>query len=161
MFANIFPIELEFDEFQIQRLSYTEENLKTLRLNHNSTHSFFKNEEFIYISNKSGEDLDIGTKYNLMIYEQPDITVSLMRHIFFKTFLERFPDRTPLEFHPFRFLSTREADAWIYSMIPDNIKNKLGYKKVVEIQIKYLDITDKRQFYLILNIERKWIFNID
>lgn len=49
MFTNLFPIELEFENFSIQRLPYTEEKLKELRELHNSTHSFFKDKNHIYI----------------------------------------------------------------------------------------------------------------
>jgi hypothetical protein len=161
MFTNIFPIELAFETFKISRLSYTEEMLKSLREKYNSTHSFFKNGSHIYISNKSGDDLDIGTIYDFNIYQEPEITLSLMRHIFFKTFIERFRDRVPLEFHPFRILSMREADDWVYTMLPDNLKGKLGYKKQIELQIKAIEVNGIKQFAVITNIERRWVFNIN
>jgi hypothetical protein len=161
MFSNIFPVELNFDRFSIPRVPYSEHLLKSLRRDHNSTHSFFKNGNHIYVSNKSGEDLNIGTNYDYNIFEEPEITLSLIRHIFFKTFLEIFKDRVPLDFHPFRILSTKEADDWVYSYLPGNLKNKIGYKKIVELQFKYLEIDGSNHFVLIANIERKWVFNIN
>ncbi len=160
MFSNIFPVELEFENFTVLRLPYSEDSLKELREKYNSTHSFFKDNNHIYISNKSGEELNIGGNYTYNIYDEPDITVKLLRHIFFKTFLEKF-DRVPLDFHPFRILSTKEGDDWIYTIIPKELRNKLGYKKLIELQFQYLQIGNKERFCLVANIERKWVFRID
>jgi hypothetical protein len=160
MFGNIFPVEIEFEKFKIQRIPYSEELLKQLRQKHNNTHSFFRNSNYIYLSNKSGEDLNIGSEYEFNVYKESDITVSLIRHIFFKTFLEKYKDRTPLDFHPFRILSTKDSDDWVLGLLPNNLKNRLGYKKQIELQFKALEINGSKIFALVANIERKWIFNI-
>ncbi|RZK26211.1 MAG: Piwi domain protein [Flavobacterium sp.] len=159
MFSNIFPLEIDFEKFSIQRVPYTEETLKSLRQNYNATHSFFRQHDHIYISNKSGEDLNIGSSYEFDVFKEREITLSLIRHVFFKTFLERFKNKVPLDFHPFRILSTREADDWVYDMLPENLKNRIGYKKLVELQFKYLEPNGEARFSVIANIERRWIFN--
>jgi hypothetical protein len=161
MFCNIFPLEFEFEKFGVQRLSYTEETLKSLRKKFNSTHSFFRFKDFIYISNKSGEDLNIGVLYEFKLIEESEITLSLIRHIFFKTFLERFKNIVPLDFHPFRILSTRESDDWVYELLPSNLKHKLGYKKLIEFQFKLIELNGERKFSLVANVERRWVFNLN
>ena len=161
MFTNIIPLELGFERFSVNRVPYSESTLQAYRKQFNSTHSFFKNGSHIYISNKSGEDFQEGAIFEFNIYEQPEITLSLIRHIFFKTFLERFKDRTPLSFHPFRILSARQADDWIHDLMPQSLKHRLGYTKQIEIQSRLLEINNQKQFVLIFNIERKWIFNLN
>ena len=161
MYTNIFPIELEFEDFKIQRLPYSDEELKFLRKKYNSTHSFFRNGGHIYISNKSGEDLNMGLPYDFNINNEPDITLSIMRHIFFKTFLDRFKGRIPLAFHPFRILSSRESDDWVYNLLPDHLKGRLGYIKQIELQIQTINVNNINQFVLIANIERRWLFDIN
>lgn len=161
MFGNIFPLEFEFDEFSIKRLTYSEEQLRELRQKYNQTHSFFRNGNYIYISNKSGEDLNIGEDYKFNIYRDSEITISLVRHIFFKTFLEKYKDRVPIDFHPFRILSNKDADDWALSVLPEMLKNKIGYKKLVELQFQTLEINSSKLFAVIVNIERRWIFNVN
>ena len=55
MESNIYLINLDFDSFQIERTPYSEDKLQELRSEHNETHSFFRNGDFIYISNKDDE----------------------------------------------------------------------------------------------------------
>jgi len=44
MLTNFFRIDLPFEDFDIQRLAYSEEQLWELRQKHNSICSFFRNE---------------------------------------------------------------------------------------------------------------------
>jgi len=161
VFGNIYPVELDFEEFTIDRVDYSDELLKELRHKHNATHSFFRNGNYIYISNKSGEELNIGSAHKFSLYESPEITLSIMRHIFFKSFLERFQDRIPVSFLPFRILSTRDVDDWVFDMIPANLQNRIGYKKQIELQLKFLELNNKPQFAIVVNVERRWIFQIN
>ena len=52
MQLNFFPINIEFDKYQICTEPYSLERLAELRKSYNSTHSFFRNSDCIYISNK-------------------------------------------------------------------------------------------------------------
>ena len=52
MQLNYFPINIEFDKYQINTEPYSAERLAELRRLYNSTHSFFRNGDNIFISNK-------------------------------------------------------------------------------------------------------------
>ena len=47
----------------------------------------------------------------------------------------------------------------IYKELPDNLKNKIAYKKLIEIQLRMTNIENKKRFGFVVNIERNWIFN--
>ena len=56
MQLNYFPINIEFDKYQINTELYSDERLTELRGLYNATHSFFRNGDSIYISNKDSDD---------------------------------------------------------------------------------------------------------
>lgn len=108
MQLNYFPININMslEKYQISTDTYSEERLAELRKQHNSTHSFFRNGDTIYISNKEGDDnLVLGNIEERDVFEDNEITASLIKHIFFRTFKDRFPNHTPVDFYPFRFFS--------------------------------------------------------
>ena len=53
MEINFFPINIDFEEFQISRTKYSDVTLKELRNKYNKSHSFFRDGDYIYISNNS------------------------------------------------------------------------------------------------------------
>jgi hypothetical protein len=160
MQLNYFPINIDFEKYQISTDTYSEDKLSELRKQYNSTHSFFRNGDTIYISNKEGDDsIVLGNIAERNVFDDREITESLIKHIFFRTFKERFPKHTPVDFYPFRFFSGQAKDDVIYSALPDNLKNKIAYKKLIEIQLRMTDIDGKKRFSFVVNIERNWIFN--
>jgi hypothetical protein len=160
MQLNYFPISIDFEKYQICTENYTDERLVELRNQYNSTHSFFRNGDAIYISNKEGdENTAIGNIVEKDVFIDNEITSSLIKHIFFRTFKERFPSYTPVDFYPFRFFSGQTKDDIIYNALPDNLRNRIAYKKLIEIQLRMTDIDNKKQFGFVINIERNWIFN--
>lgn len=158
MKLNYFPIKFEFDNYQVTETDYSDDKLFHLRENHNETHSFFRNENHIYISNKEGEDLGIGKTVTKDVFGNPRITSSLIKHLFFRTFKERFPRHTPVDFYPFRFFSEQQRDDIIFDVLPNNLKDKISYKKLIEVQLRLTEINGKRQFGFLINIRRNWIF---
>lgn len=160
MLTNIFPIQIDFEEFQVNRLQYSDKELYTLRQKHNSTHSFFRNGDFIYISNKEGdENLILGQPYKANVFNESGITSSLIKHIFFRTFKDRFPHIIPIDFYPFRIYSTQHKDDLIVDLLPDSLKNILCYKKLIELQLRLLYPEDKPFFGFVINIDRNWTLN--
>jgi hypothetical protein len=158
MQSNIFLINLDFDSFQIERTTYSEERLQELRKEHNETHSFFRNGDFIYISNKDDEtDSKLGESVNLKIIENERIVNSLVKHLFFRTFRDRFPRIIPIRFSPFRFYSRKEKDDLVQSFIPDGIKNILSYRKQIEVQLRKFSFNHKTQWGFIINTTHKWL----
>ncbi|OFX29502.1 MAG: Piwi domain protein [Bacteroidetes bacterium GWA2_32_17] len=160
MQLNYFPINIEFENYQINAEPYSEERLAELRKLYNSTHSFFRNGDSIYISNKDGdENISIGTLTEQSTYDNYEITSSLIKHLFFRTFKNRFSDYTPVDFYPFRFFSGQAKDDIIYNALPNNLQNHIAYKKLIELQLRYTQIGGKKQFGFLINIKRNWIFD--
>ncbi|MBR9859792.1 Piwi domain protein [bacterium] len=160
METNIYPIEIEFEEYQISRLQYSEEKLKELREQHNNTHSFFRNGDYIYISNMDGDDsVRLGETFTASTYSDDKITASLIKHIFFRTFKERFSHIVPVSFYPFRIYSTRESDDLVRALLPDHLKDVISYKKLIEIQLRLLEKDGQPYFGLVIRTNRKWLLN--
>ena len=160
MRLNYFPINFEFPKYQINTVPYTEERLVELRELYNSTHSFFRHGDSIYISNKDGdENVSIGTLTERSTYNDNEVTASLIKHLFFRTFKDRFIGYTPVDFYPFRFFSGQEKDDIIYNLLPVHLQNRIVYKKLIEVQLRLTQIDGKRQFGFLINIKRNWIFD--
>lgn len=160
MQLNYFPINIEFEQYQISTELYSDERLTELRNLHNATHSFFRNGESIYISNKDGdEDTVIGEISKRSTFGDHQITSSLIKHLFFRTFKDRFPRYTPVDFYPFRFFSGQQKDDIIYDALPDKLRNRIAYKKLIELQLRLTEINGKKQFGFLINIKRNWIFD--
>ncbi|CEN45192.1 Piwi domain-containing protein [Capnocytophaga canis] len=159
MQLNYFPINIEFEKFQILTEPYNEERLRELRNLYNTTHSFFRSGDSIYISNKDAdESVTIGNITELSTYGNANITASLIKHLFFRTFKDRFPKHTPLDFYPFRFFSGQQKDDIIHEALPNELKNKIAYKKLIELQLRLTEINGKKQFGFLINIKRNWVF---
>ena len=128
MQSNIFIVNLDFDTFQIEQTPYSDEKLLELREKFNETHSFFRNGNNIYISNKDDEtESNIGNPIELSVSENEKIVGSLIKNIFFRTFKDRFPHILPILFSPFRFFSRNEKDDLVFNLLPENLKNILSY----------------------------------
>lgn len=159
MQLNYFPINIDFEKYQINTEPYTDERLAELRRLHNATHSFFRNGDLIYISNKDGDEShSIGKLMDRSTLGDHSITASLIKHIFFRTFKDRFPKYTPVDFYPFRFFSGK--DDIIRDVLPDKLKDRIGYKKLIEVQLRLTEINGKKRFGFLINIRRNWIFDI-
>ncbi|WP_336703259.1 Piwi domain-containing protein [Chryseobacterium indologenes] len=160
MQLNFFPINIVAEEFQIRTVSYTEDLLRELRDEYNSSHSFFRYGDEIFISNKDGDDLSsIGSLQQVNINEQSQVTSSLIKHIFFRTFKERFSNYIPVDFYPFRFFSAKTKDDLLYNVLPGHLKNKIAYKKLIELQLRIIEVDGEKKFGFLINIKRNWIFN--
>lgn len=159
MQLNFFPLNIEFAKFQIFTEPYSEQRLAELRSLHNATHSFFRNGDTIFISNKDAEEnVVIGKIAEQSTFENANITASLIKHLFFRTFKDRFPNRTPVDFYPFRFFSKQQKDDIIYDVLPDDLKDKIAYKKLIELQLRLTEMNGRKQFGFLINIKRNWIF---
>jgi hypothetical protein len=160
METNIYLIKIDFDNYQLSRTTYTDEKLKELKSKYNNTHSFFRNEEYIYISNKEGDDaVVLGDISSVGTYGNQEITSSLIKHLFFRTFKERFPTIKPIDFYPFRIFSTQKKDDLVYELLPDKLKDVLSFKKEIEVQLRLITIGDKQNFGFVINTSRRWFLN--
>lgn len=161
MELNLFLLEFKNEEYNLFKLDYSEQQLKELRLKHNNTHSFFRDANDIYISNKSSEvNINLGSLSVKNVNTDLKITSSLIKHIFFRTFKDKFPEHTPIDFYPFRFFSKQEKDDIIYNELPDKLKNRIAYKKLIEVQLRQVLVEGRPKFGFVISIKRNWIFNM-
>jgi hypothetical protein len=160
MQLNYFPIKFDFEKYQVLTEPYSDERLAELRKLYNVTHSFFRHQELIYISNKDGDINDsLGNPIERETFVDKEVTASLIKHLFFRTFRDRFPNYTPVDFYPFRFFSGQEKDDIIFNALPKNLQNIIGYKKLIEVQLRDTQIGGKQQFGFLISVRRNWIFN--
>ena len=159
MDLNFFPIEFDLNEFQILATAEQEGLLNDLRSKHNSTHSFFKRGNKIYISNKSGDDIGIGVLETVPI-SNFEVTSSLIKHVFFKTMLEKYPKLRPIDFYPFIIEATKSDGDLLYSLLPDDLKGKISYLKYIVVQLREVEANNRSIYGFTINIERNWKFQI-
>lgn len=153
--SNIFPIVLEFDEFQIQRINWEEGKLDSLRERYNQSYSFFRSGDFVYISPGQDNLEQLGDLTTVKVSDNPEIVSSLLRHIFFRAFKGRYPDIKPT-FYPFTFPSRKEEHNLILEFLPINLKNAISYKKLNEIYIKWGELNNQKCFFLVIDSSYKW-----
>lgn len=156
MITNFYPIEFEFDDYQVGRVKVQEGLLDSLRANHNHTHSFFRHGDFIYLSNKCGDELNIGETYTASILEDKLITSSLIKHIYFRTFLESYPKYKPSSFYPFVLQAAKKTNDLIYTHLPEGLKGRLRYIKQIELQVRSCKLNDSNRLGFTLNVVRRW-----
>src|ERR1043165_7708508 len=150
MITNFFKISLPFEEFNVQRIIYSEDLLKRLRREHNNVASFFRRDEFIYMSPKKGEALEIGNLAILQLNEHADVVESLIRHLVFRTFRDAFPERIPEGFAPLRFPSLRPEHDPIRNLLPDTLRTTVGFPRVNEVHVRRVSRETRPQFGLII-----------
>lgn len=156
MEINFFPINIGFEEFQISRTKYSDKTLKELRNKYNKSHSFFRDDDYIYISNNSDENIELGETVTLKINSSEKVTSSLIKHIFFRVFKDRFPDIKPTSFYPFKFFSRVNSDDLVFPYLPDIMKNALSYRKQIDIQLRMFHINQQQQYGFIINTSYHW-----
>lgn len=161
MQLNYFPIQIDFKEYQINTQSYSDERLLELRQEHNSDYSFFRDGNLIVISNKEDDENRLTGKIeNRSVFGDAKVTSSLVKHIFFRTFKDRFQGYIPVDFYPFRFYSRKDQDDLILNFLPNNLKHKIAFKKLIEVQLRETNINGTKAFAFVVNLRRNWVFNI-
>ena len=158
MHTNFYPLELPFDSFQVQRVETSQGLLDELRDDHNETHSFFNQGKYTYISPMQGESLDIGEIATLELQDNTRVASSLIKHIFFRTFRERF-DIVPLSFYPFQILSRRQEDDMLSGVLPDPVSETLSRKQRIEIHLRDIEAEGELLFGMLVNLRYRWVFD--
>lgn len=161
MQLNYFPIKFDFSEYQISTTPYSEELLQELRQTYNASYSFFRDGNLIVISNKEDEENQLtGKVEKRSVFNDGKVTASLVKHIFFRTFKDRFQGFIPVDFYPFRFYSRQEKDDLILNYLPEKLQHKIGFKKLIEVQIRETNINSTKGIAFVVNIRRNWVFSI-
>src|SRR5690554_6056979 len=161
MQLNYFQIQFNFSKYQVSTEPYSNEKLYELRKLYNNSYSFFRDGNLIIISNKDDEKRQlIGKTEDRSVFNHEKVTASLVKHIFFRTFKDRFRGFIPVDFYPFRFYSRQEKDDLILSFLPEKLKHKIAFKKLIEVQLRETNINNTKGFAFVVNIRRNWVFNI-
>lgn len=161
MQLNYFPIHFDFSDYQVITEAYSDERLHELRQKHNSLYSFFRDGNLIVISNNEDEENLLNGKIEKRsVFDDARVTGSLLKHIFFRTFMERFKGYVPVDFYPFRFYSQKDEDDLILNHLPKKLQHKISYKKLIEVQLRETNIKNSKSFAFVINIRRDWVFNI-
>lgn len=156
MKANFFPIIFDFEEFDIQRVAYQDGLLQRLRQQHNATHSFFRNEEFIYVSPGVSTAETLGKTARLAIREHPWVVSSLVKHVFFRAVKDAQPNLRP-EFYPFRFAALKEDFDLARKQLPPELKGVLTFKLITEVQFRHYTNHDAQLvFGALINHRYRW-----
>lgn len=161
MTTNFYPITIDFDEFQIQRIPYDEHTFKSLREKYNSDSSFFRAGDYIYISPFNISNVILGDIVTLKVNEEPKIVGSLLKHILFRTFKEAFPDIRPSGFYPLKFMSRNPKHDLVAQALPEQLRNKVSFKKQTEVQVRQVDVDQTKIWGLVINTFYKWELNIN
>ncbi len=161
MQLNYFPIHFDFSDYQVITELYSDERLQELRQEYNSSYSFFRDGNLIVISNKEDEENQLmGKVEKRSVLDDARVTSSLVKHIFFRTFKDRFQGFIPVDFYPFRFYSRQDKDNLILNFLPESLKDKIAFKKLIEVQLRETNINGRKGLAFVLNIRRNWVFNI-
>lgn len=152
------------DSFSVRRVPYEKNSFQQLRNDYNSDNSFFKRDEYTYISPMGDRDVPDVNTVTKNIQRDREIVGSLVRHIFFRTFREQYSDIIPLTFYPFRILSRQVIHDLLRSAtkklgIDDSpLGNRVARKKLIEVQFR--DIVDSGNPIIgaVINIRYSWTF---
>lgn len=159
MKSNFYPITFDFEEFHVQRVAYRDGLLQELRQQHNATHSFFRREDFIYISPGVEGAVNLGTTVRLSIQQQPDVVSSLIKHLFFRAVKDAQPDLQP-EFYPFRFAARNLDFDLARREVPEPLQGVLTFKRITEVQFRpHTDADGYIVFGALINHRYRW--NLD
>ncbi len=159
MITNFFRIEVPFESFQIQRLSFSEERWRDLKERHNRDISFFRNGEYMYISPSKESGLEIGDLVQLSVSEHPAVIQSLIRHLLFRSFRDAFPDRIPQSFSPLRFYSSKEEHDAIRHLLPQDLQGVIQFHRLVEVEVRKIIEYESSSFGLLIRSRQRWQFN--
>ncbi|RXG28445.1 Piwi domain-containing protein [Leeuwenhoekiella marinoflava] len=161
MQLNYFPIQFDFSSYHIITKVYSDERLQELRKTHNASYSFFRDGNLIVMSNKEDEENQLTGKIERRsVYGDGKVTASLVKHLFFRTFKDRFQGFIPVDFYPFRFYSSQEKDDLILMYLPEKLKHKIAFKKLIEVQLRETNINNTKGLAFVVNIRRNWVFSI-
>lgn len=159
MVTNFFEILIPNDEFQTSRLPYSQELLEKLRKEYNEECSFFRNGDYIYASPMKNFSLDLPKPVTLKITENENVVLALIKHIFFRSFRERYPKYLPTSFYPFSIISNKKEVTQLSNILPPDLLKKIDFKKSIVINLRTIKRNDKLTFGFVINTRYKWIFD--
>ena len=160
MLTNFFPIQFPFNEFDIQRIPYSDEKLKVLRERHNTVASFFRQGDYLYISPRKGASLSLGEVVRLSSTEHTAVLESMVRHLLFRTFRDALPERVPEEFAPLRFPSAKKEHDPLQSLLPTHMVGVLQFPRVNEVHVRSILHESQPRIGLLIVSRHRWRFPV-
>lgn len=160
LITNFFKIAYPFEKFDIQRVPYSDQQLAALRKQHNATASFFRHDEFTYISPQKGCPLSLGETVRLPVALNGDLLEKMIRHLIFRTFRKAFPDLLPEEFAPLRFPSRKYEHDPIRSLLPKELHGIIGFPRVNEVHVRSIVENGRLTQGLLILSRHRWRFPI-
>ena len=161
MVTNFFRIAFPFESFDIQRVGYSDEELRRLRNQHNANASFFRDGDHIYISPKKGADLKLGETVRLSISDHSEVCGKMIRHLIFRTFRDAFPKRVPEEFAPLRFPSVKEEHDPLRRLVPKELHGIIGFPRINEVHVRGIVENGRVTHGLLILSRHRWRFPLD
>lgn len=158
MITNFFEIVIPNDEFQISRFPFTPEKMDELRKNYNEECSFFRVGDYIYVSPMKDSLLEIPRPITLSVSENEEIVQSLLKHIFFRSFRDKFKKYLPTSFYPFSIISSKQEINQMSSILPSDLNSKIDFRKSIVINIRTLKKNGKTIFGFVITNRYRWIF---
>jgi len=158
--TNFFAITFPFDSFNVRRVEESKYNIWSLRDQYNEQYSFFRHGSYIYISPMTDDSLEIGEVVSLDVSRNPRVVSSLVKHIFFRTFIREYEEITPLNFYPFRFFSRKQVDDIAKTELPSHLQGVLQRRKMFEIQFRKRKSAESISHGAVINIHYRWIFDM-
>lgn len=160
MFTNFFPFGINDDPIQIQSVEYSDERLRELRAKHNSTNSFSRYGDKIVISPHTSGVAPLGEFEEFVPSEHPKLIASLLRHLLFTGFREKFPGIIPVGFSPLEFLSRKATHDPISEFIPDSLSQKISFPRLISIHIKTVERGGKPKHGALIGYRNAWQIDI-
>lgn len=159
MIINFYEIKIPFDKFQISRIPYSTEKLRKLRERYNEYCSFFRRGDYIYISPMKNSPFDLPDPITLSINDNEEVVESLIKHIFFRTFRERYTKYLPTSFYPFSITSSKQEINELDNYLTSDLKNKISFKKSLVVNLRKIEFDNKKKYGFVISTKYKWIFN--
>lgn len=164
MISNFYPVIFPMDTFEVKRVTYAKDNFQRMRAEYNSDNSFFRRDDYTYISTMGNRFVPGSQIVTKSIREDREIVGSLVRHIFFRTFRDCQPDIIPLTFYPFRIRSRKQEHDLLSTALRKAridiglLAGKLARQKLIEVQFRDLMHDEKPIMGAVINVRFNWIF---
>lgn len=156
MQTNFFPFGIAGDTFQSQTLPYSAARLRELRREHNAEYSFFRYGERIVISPHGDDAPQLGEYETFDPEDNPDLVGSLLRHLLFQEFRKKVTDVVPTSFTPLEFPSRKNVHDPIRKLLPDDLKDVIGFPRIISIGVKQIAQAGKTKHGLLVSYRNRW-----
>lgn len=156
MLTNFFPAYDISDEFVVRTLPYSAADLEEYRRSHNATHSFFRHGDEIYAIWMEGTDLKFGEQITIRADKSPEVVVSIVRHLLFRTFIRKVPGIKPIDFYPLRFVSRKIEHDAVRQYMPPDLQGVVTFRRLNELRARIISPNGRPEVGVVINITRRW-----